>query len=317
MKRIIFLFAFIASFFFTLAQDQELYNKLVNEAFNYYQQKEYQKSAQSYKAAFDALGGKATSTDRYNAACSYALTGETDSAFYHLFRLAQSSIKYNNYSHITTDKDLNALHKDKRWEELLEIVKANKEEAEKYLDKELVALLDTIFQEDQKYRKEIDEVLQKHGQDSEEFKVLLQKMEMADTENLVKVQQILDTRGWLGTDVIGSRGNMTLFLVIQHADLETQVKYLPMLREAVKKGKASASNLALLEDRVAIRQGGKQIYGSQIGMDKETGEYYVMQMIEPEKVNERRAEVGLGPLEEYISRWNIKWDAEAHKDKWK
>lgn len=36
-------------------------------------------------------------------------------------------------------------------------------------------------------------------------------------------------------------------------------------------------------------------------------------MIEPEKVNERRAEVGLGPIEEYTLRFGMTWDLEKHK----
>ena len=44
----------------------------------------------------------------------------------------------------------------------------------------------------------------------------------------------------------------TLFLVIKHANAPTQVKYLPMLREAVKNGNVKAHNLALLEDRVML-----------------------------------------------------------------
>ncbi|SKB74926.1 hypothetical protein SAMN05660226_02969 [Parapedobacter luteus] len=43
-----------------------------------------------------------------------------------------------------------------------------------------------------------------------------------------------------------------------------------MKREAVK-GNANELDLALLEDRVALRQGKKQIYGSHMGRDPETG----------------------------------------------
>lgn len=83
----------------------------------------------------------------------------------------------------------------------------------------------------------------------------------------------LDERGWLGPDVIGQTGNSTLFLVIQHADLVTQEKYLPMMREAVTKGNAKGSSLALLEDRVLIRNGKQQRYGSQgtRGVTRATG----------------------------------------------
>jgi len=85
------------------------------------------------------------------------------------------------------------------------------------------------------------------------------------------------------------------------------------MREAVKHGKAQASNLALLEDRVALGQGKKQIYGSQIGRDPETQLYYVSPLEDPDNVDKRREAVGLQPLAEYVSRWQIKWDVEQYK----
>ena len=163
--------------------------------------------------------------------------------------------------------------------------------------------------------RQINEMEEKYGQESEEMQAHWQIIHEKDSINLIKVKKILDERGWLGAKVIGTQGNSTLFLVIQHADLETQLTYLPMMREAVKLGNANASSLALLEDRVAMRQGKKQIYGSQIARDQESGEYYVFPLIEPEKVNERRAEVGLGTIEEYIKIWGMTWDLEKHKER--
>jgi hypothetical protein len=86
-----------------------------------------------------------------------------------------------------------------------------------------------------------------------------------------------------------------------------------MMREAVKKGNAEKSALALLEDRVALREGRKQIYGSQIGTNKETGEYYVSPLDDPDNVDKRRAGMGLGPLAEYVKQWNITWSVEEYK----
>jgi len=121
--------------------------------------------------------------------------------------------------------------------------------------------------------------------------------------------------GWLGSDIIGRLGNSTLFYVIQHSDLKTQEKYLPMMREAAQKGNASPNNLAYLEDRVALRQGKKQIYGSQMGRDEETGEYYVRPLEDPDNVDKRRKEVGLGKLQDYISHYGITWNPEEYKKK--
>lgn len=278
--------------------------------------KDYPKSAIQYQNAFDSNDGKAYSTDRYNAACTFALAGNAEKAFYHLMYSAEHpNIKYKNYDHITKDADLNSLHDTEEWTKLISMVKANKVEAEKDYDKPLIRILEMIHDEDQNYRKQIGDIEEKHGRDSEEMKKHWDLINEKDSINLIKVQHIQDEKGWLGENVIGRQGNSTLFLVIQHSPLEVQEKYLPMMREAVKIGNARASSLALLEDRVALRKGGRQIYGSQIGRDKETGEFYVSPLEDPENVDIRRAEVGLGPISDYIQNWDMTWDVKKHKER--
>jgi hypothetical protein len=297
----------------TFGQSQEKYSELKKEAERLYGSKEYQKSANKYKEAFDQIDGISSSNDTYNASCSYALAGDIENAFYHLLILAKNhETKYKNYRHIITDPDLDILHKDKRWNNLIEIVKSNKEEAEKHLDKRLVAVLDTIHQEDQKYRHQINEIEKEFGWKSNEIQAHWKIISKKDSINFIKVEEILNNRGWLGADIIGEQGNNTLFLVIQHSDLETQLKYLPMMREAVIAKNARASSLALLEDRVALGQGNRQIYGSQIHSDK-NGKKYVAPLIDPENVDKRRAVVGLGTLADYVGHWNLTWNIEKHK----
>jgi hypothetical protein len=138
-------------------------------------------------------------------------------------------------------------------------------------------------------------------------------MDKIDSSNLIAVTKILDEHGWLGPDSVGDAGSIALFAVIQHADHATQERYLPMMRAAVAKRNAEPSDLALLEDRVALGQGKKQIYGSQIGQDNDTGEYYVRPLEDPDHVDERRASVGLGTLAEYVGIWGLIWDAAAYK----
>ena len=183
------------------------------------------------------------------------------------------------------------------------------------LDEYLVARLDTIHRDDQQYRQQLKEIEQKFGLQSAQMRDHWQIIDKKDSLNLIKVAKILDERGWLGAAIVGNQGNETLFLVIQHADLQTQEKYLPMMRDAVEKGNARGERLALLEDRVAIKNGRKQIYGSQINRDLQTGEYYVLPLIDPDNVDKRRAEVGLGSLQAYIARWGMTWDVEAYKKK--
>lgn len=301
-------------FNYSFGQDKEKYSELINEAWKLYESKEFQKSGEKYSEAFKVLENKGMVNDRYNAACSWALANQTDSAFVQLFKIAKNG-NYTNLVHIKSDPDLNLLHIDNRWNEIIEFVQFNKEKAEVNLDKQLVVVLDTIYQEDQNYRQQINEIGEKYGWESDEVKDHWKIINEKDSINLIKVKKILDERGWLGAEIIGNQGNTTLFLVIQHSDLETQEKYLPIMQEAVKNGNAKASSLALLEDRVALRKGENQIYGSQVGRDQETGEYYVLPLIDPENVNKRRAEVGLGRIQDYISNWGMTWNVEEYKKK--
>lgn len=76
-------------------------------------------------------------------------------------------------------------------------------------------------------------------------------------------------------------------------------------------------DVALLEDRLALRQGKKQIYGSQVSLDNQSGKYYVENLQDPENVDKRRAAVGLPPLAEYLKQWGINWNVEEYKRKMK
>lgn len=288
------------------------YKTNVRLADSLYNAGDYLNSGKTYALAFEANGWKGTSNDRYNAACAWALAGVADSSFFQLEKIAQK-LNYKNYGHITTDPDLTSLHSDPRWAPLLDLVLKNKEKAEANLNKPLAAKLDSIYVDDQKYRQQLGETDKKYGWESKEMKDLWKIIQEKDSVNLIQVKGILDQYGWLGADVVGEQGNSALFLVIQHADQQSQEKYLPMMRDAVKNGKAKGSSLALLEDRVALRQGKRQIYGSQIGRDPATGIYFISPLEDPDNVDKRRAEVGLGPLADYVANWNIKWDPEQYK----
>jgi hypothetical protein len=181
------------------------------------------------------------------------------------------------------------------------------------LNETLVKQLDSIGNNDQTHRGQLESIQARYGGNSKELKDLWRIINKNDSLNQIKVERILNTYGWMGKDIIGEKGNTTLFLVIQHAGIAMQEKYLPLMRDAVKKGNAKASSLALLEDRVALRQGKRQIYGSQVAWNMITNEYYVLPLDDPDNVDKRRAQVGLPALSNYLSNWNLKWDVEQYK----
>ncbi len=295
---------FICSFTFG-----QTYESIIAEADAFYNNKEYKKSVKKYKEAFklEQRSGK----DFYNAGCSAALLGDNKLAFNWLNLALKNG--WSNVRHLKTDTDLTTLHTDKKWGKLVSEMQAVVDKREANYDKPLQAKLLAIFEDDQQIRHQYIAAEKEFGHQSKQVDSLGKIMLYKDSINLIKVTEILDKYGWVGSDKVGGQANQTLFLVIQHSDLETQQKYLPLMREAVKIGNASGSALALLEDRVALGEGKRQIYGSQIGYDNETNKNYILPLDDPDNVDKRRAEVGLGLLAEYVKRWDIIWNVEEYK----
>src|ERR1700752_1886159 len=78
-----------------------------------------------------------------------------------------------------------------------------------HLNKPLVLKLDSIYKEDQKYRKQIYEIGKKYGWDSKETEAQWEIINKQDSINLIEIKTILDKYGWLGADIIGEQGNST------------------------------------------------------------------------------------------------------------
>lgn len=169
---------------------------------------------------------------------------------------------------------------------------------------ELLPTLDTLYNEDQSFRNRYFELITDKAPQTviDSMRTIIKQK---DSINLVKANKILNQYGWLGPQDVGMNRSQALFLVIQHADLKTQQKYLPMIEKAEREGKILSSNLAILQDRIAMREGRKQIYGSQEFKDKTTGMSYRYPIIDPDKLDERRKSMGLQPMKEYDKNWDI------------
>jgi hypothetical protein len=294
---------------FSICAYGQSYQELSRQAISAYDKQEYASAVLLFKAAFKI--DNTNKGDAYDAACSAALMGDIDLAFEWLTLSKNNG--WTNVRHMKSDSDLNILRDDARWKPIVEAVQIELDKIEISYNKPLQKELLDIYSEDQDIRHLYIEASKKYGFESAPVDSLGRLMEAKDEKNLKKIIAILDKYGWVGPDVVGGQANQTLFLVIQHSNLSTQQKYLPMMREAVKNKKATGSSLALLEDRVALGEGRRQTYGSQIGTDNTSGKNYILPLDDPDNVDKRRAEVGLGPLADYVSKWNIVWDAEAYK----
>lgn len=155
--------------------------------------------------------------------------------------------------------------------------------------------LDAMFNSDQLYR---GRILAGASLTPEEWK----RQTAIDVANINWLSQIIERFGWPGLRFAGA-GSQGAFLVLQHADASIQRKYLPLLRDAVKRHDALGDHLALLEDRVRVADGKPQLYGTQL-----RGNPLRFETIEdPAHVDERRRSVGLEPLAEYAKQVGVSY----------
>jgi hypothetical protein len=126
---------------------------------------------------------------------------------------------------------------------------------------------------------------------------LQQKVKAIDERNTKRVIEIIEKHGWPGKSLVGMDASAAAWIVIQHATPEVIDQYLPLLKEAAAKGEVSKAVVALTIDRQLVYHGRPQIYGSQF--KTENGQWVPETLEDPANVDKRRAEVGLGPLEQY------------------
>lgn len=133
-----------------------------------------------------------------------------------------------------------------------------------------------------------------------------------DRERAERLREIIDEHGWPTPDMVGDEGGSAAWLIAQHADfdIEFQRQVLDLMRSAVAAGDAGPSELAFLEDRVAVNAGQPQTYGSQIRC-AEGQALPATPIADQDQVDERRREIGLDPLDEYLAEFEEACAAEA------
>jgi hypothetical protein len=123
-----------------------------------------------------------------------------------------------------------------------------------------------------------------------------------DADNLTWLKDVVAEVGWPGRSIAGQDGAHAAWLLAQHADRDPafQRRCLGLIAAAAKSGEATLTEVAYLTDRVLLAEGQLQEYGTQM-TGREEG-WVPRRLRDPANVDERRAAMSLGPLNEYIAR---------------
>jgi len=148
-------------------------------------------------------------------------------------------------------------------------------------------ILSEVYISDQKIRRE-NNLIKYAKEDHRNQELIISIIEKCGMPTLNEVNQEQMNAIWLG---------------LQHTENKYRVKYFPLIEKAVKNGDLSKEQYALMKDRILMDEGKPQIFGSQII----NGKLYDLEA--PETVNARRQEMGLEPIEDYLKRFDITFDA--------
>ena len=172
--------------------------------------------------------------------------------------------------------------------------------------KEITQQLETIYTLDQGVRQKLQEVQMSHGHGSEEYRQSLEEMRIQDSINRHTVFEIIDKYGWISKSVSSENASNAIFYVIQHSELDTQLKYKKLVQKAFEDKEISDFEYVIFEDRLNTRQGKYQLYGTQSAVDN-IGNSYLYPLSNIDSTDIRRSKVGLPNLSEQIERSKIKY----------
>ena len=129
--------------------------------------------------------------------------------------------------------------------------------------------------------------------------MLVAEQDRVDSLNRVAVDSLLQN-GW--PEGLSEQSNRTIWLIINHADVEYQERYLPLIGQQAVRGTISPSDYATLLDRVNVRRQRPQRFGTQTGYKQRDDEVFtfVYPIEDIDALDSLRLSVGLDSMHLYL-----------------
>lgn len=138
------------------------------------------------------------------------------------------------------------------------------------------------------------EILSGYTTRSQRFKIFLDSVARVDTLNFYRWRSIINTYSWPTVKSIGKDGMLALLYLYQHTNIVSQKVYFPLVAEAFKRGDVEGGIYAVIADKIALFDTGKQIYGTQVQQNT----LHLFPVSNADSLNIRRSLVGLNPVEQ-------------------
>ncbi len=163
--------------------------------------------------------------------------------------------------------------------------------------------IDLMIEHDQSVAKRhIDLMNQNIKSDAPEMKNLMDEWKTVGDADKILLKTLFKENGFLGYSEVGEQSSHNFLQMVQRMDSDSifQQEVLVVMKKQIEKINANPIEFAYLTDRVNLNQGKPQVYGTQLKINAKGTSYEPKMVIDPESINKRRAEIGLGTIEEAI-----------------
>ena len=128
---------------------------------------------------------------------------------------------------------------------------------------------------------------------------LMKRVRASREKITARLCPVLKEFGWPGVGLVGQDGAAAAFYLVKNSSsFELQRDLLPVVVAATKRGEIARADFAAYFDRLRLRAGLKQLFGTQATI---SNGFLVLYPIEgQERVDERRRQYGLAPLADQI-----------------
>ena len=128
----------------------------------------------------------------------------------------------------------------------------------------------------------------------------LAAMARADSANTAWLKAYVARWGWPTAAQVGRKAVEAGFFIVQHAVHDTAFMraMLPAIEQARRRGDLDGGAVAMLTDRIEVKAGHGQIYGTQLSL--RGGRWVLDPIADSAAVDARRRRMGLPPLAEYL-----------------
>jgi len=228
----------------------------------------------------------------------YARINDIDSASYYLLQALHNDLNFAFFYNPVFKLLIPEINSDSLKKDYLKKLKEKDNIQEPNF--EYCAFFDYMMERDQFYRYYAF-YYRKNKLSDDAIMVLQDKY---DSLNISDINRLIEKYGNPNVANIGKKRLGNFITILMHTETESQLRYYPYIKQLFVQNLIDNERYAYLTDRILVKKGKKQMYGTQLRFDNKQNKYIVFPIKDIKNIDKRRKKMGMEPLNKYIEMIN-------------